>query len=213
MDGANDSRQRGSEDLWLDAAYGVLTTAGVEAVKVMPLAKMLGLTRTSFYWHFKDRDALLEAMVQRWERRNTGTLVARCEAFAASVSEAMLNVFDCWLNPALFDSRLDLAIRNWARTDPALQARLDRADAARSAAMAAMFRRFGFPEVQAQVRAQTVLYTQIGYISMQVREDAPVRVGRMPDWVEVFTDQRPSEDDFNRFLSRNRAVIDGRGRG
>ena len=65
----NTSRQRGSENLWLDAAYKALVEGGVEAVKVMPLAKTLGLTRTSFYWHFTDRDSLLEAVIQRWEEK------------------------------------------------------------------------------------------------------------------------------------------------
>ena len=59
MDGSTPARQRATEDVWLDAAYEVLTESGVEAVKIMPLAKRLGLTRTGFYWHFRDRDALL----------------------------------------------------------------------------------------------------------------------------------------------------------
>ena len=59
MEKTNTPRQRGSEDIWLDAAYDVLTESGVEAVKIMSLAEQLGLTRTGFYWHFKDREALL----------------------------------------------------------------------------------------------------------------------------------------------------------
>ena len=161
MDGSTPARQRATEDVWLDAAYEVLTESGVEAVKIMPLAKRLGLTRTGFYWHFRDRDALLEAMIRRWEDRNTGNLVARCEAYADSICEAMFNLFDCWLDEGLFDARLDLAIRNWARNDAALQARLDRADTRRIEAVAAMFRRFGVSAAQAEVRSLTVIYTQI----------------------------------------------------
>ncbi len=126
---------RASEDMWLEAALEVLCeSGGVEAVKVMPLAQRLGLTRTGFYWHFKDRDALLEAMITRWEDKNTGNLIARCAAYAETIGEALFNLFDCWLDADLFDARLDLAVRNWARNNPALQVRLDRADAARLAA-------------------------------------------------------------------------------
>lgn len=191
-----------SEAAWLDAAYDMLTENGVDAVKVMPLAKRLGVSRTGFYWHFKDRDALLDAMVQRWEDKNTGNLVARTEAYAETIAEAMFNLFDCWLDDTLFDAKLDLAIRNWARNDPALQTRLSEADQTRARAVQAMFERFGFTPAQAEARAMTVVYTQIGYISMQVFEDRESRIERMPDYVEVYTGQPVQGSDIKRFFSR-----------
>ncbi len=200
-------RQRGSEEAWLTAAYEVLTQSGIEAVKIMPLAKRLGLTRTGFYWHFKGRDALLEAMIKRWEEKNTGNLIARTEAYAESISEAMLNLFDCWLDKALFDARLDLAIRNWARNDANLQGRLDRADAKRRDAIVAMFRRHGYADDQAQVRSMTVIYTQIGYFSMRVMESQQQRIARVPDYIEVFAGTRPSPSEFRRFQARHRNAV------
>lgn len=196
-------RSRNTEDLWLAAAYDLLTDKGVEAVKVMPLAKRLGLARTGFYWHFRDRDALLEAMIKRWEDKNTGNLVARCEAYADSICEAVFNLFDCWLDADLFDAPLDLAIRNWARNDPALQTRLDAADSRRQAAVASMFTRFGYSPSDAEARAMTMLYTQIGYISMRITEDRATRLSRMPAYVAVYTSQTPSQPDIERFLSRH----------
>lgn len=196
-------RPRATEEVWLQAAYEVLTESGVEAVKIMPLAKRLGLTRTGFYWHFKDRDALLEAMIRHWEDKNTGNLVARCEAFAESICEAILNLFDCWLDDDLFDSRLDLAIRNWARNDPALQTRLDRADARRKKAMEGMFLRFGYDRADAEVRALTMIYTQIGYFSMNVAESRDYRSTRMPEYVEVFSGRSPSRAEVQRFRARH----------
>lgn len=192
-----------SEEIWLTAAYDELTEHGVEAVKIMPLAKKLGLSRTSFYWHFKDREALLEAMIRYWENKNTGNLVAQTEAYAANISEAVFNLFDCWLDSGLFDSRLDLAIRNWARNDAALQLRLNQADARRELAMAAMLERFGYSKDTALVRARTMIYTQIGYISMQIQQPEDRRLARMPDYIEVFTGQRPTQVDIDRFMSRH----------
>ena len=95
------AKQDSGEAAWLDAAHDLLTESGVEAIKVMTLAKRLGLTRTSFYWHFKDREELLDAMIVRWENTNTGNLVARCDAYAESIVEAMFNLFDCWLDERL----------------------------------------------------------------------------------------------------------------
>lgn len=204
MDTSTKVKTTGSEEVWLDAAYAALTESGVEAVKIMPLAKQLGLTRTGFYWYFKDRDALLEAMIRRWEDKNTGNLIARTEAYGESITEAMFNLFDCWLDDALFDAPLDLAIRNWARNDTGLQVRLDAADVKRMSAIAAMFIRFGYSRTQALVRSRTVMYTQVGYISMKVSEPWHQRLARMPDYVEVFTGQRPSQSEVTRFQARHR---------
>ncbi len=200
-----DSRQkpRGSQQLWLDAALDALTTRGVEAVKIMPLAQKLGLTRTGFYAHFRDREALLEALIAHWEQKNTGNLVARCEAYAESICEAVFNLFDCWIDPTLFDARLDLAIRNWARNAPALQARLDAADARRAAAIMAMFTRAGYAQADAKARAMTILYTQIGYISMQITEPKSIRIIHMPAYIQVFTGQSPTDSECSRFRARH----------
>jgi len=203
MEPQQSARLRGSEDVWLNAACALLTESGVEAVKVMPLAKRLGLSRTSFYWHFRDRDALLEALIRRWEDKNTGNLVARTEAPAENICAAVFNVFDCWLDDALFDAPLDLAIRNWARNDPDLQRRLDQADDVRRQALIEMFVRFGYDRRDAEVRTMTAIYVQIGYISMQVREDRLYRIRLMPDYAAVLTGETPSKADIAALMARH----------
>lgn len=206
MDGKPTEKQggwRGSEDLWLDAAYAILIKAGVDAVKVMPLAETLGLSRTSFYGHFDSREALLDALVARWKAKNTGNLVAQAEAYSESIAEAIFNLFDCWLNPDLFDARFDFAIRTWALADPPLREVLEAVDQERIDAIAAMFARHGFSEEQARVRAYTVYYTQIGYISMMVAEPVDLRIQRMPLYIEVFAGVVPTEAEVARFSARH----------
>ncbi|SNR50313.1 TetR/AcrR family transcriptional regulator [Puniceibacterium sediminis] len=199
---------RGSEDLWLEAAYQLLIEQGVEAVKVMPLAKRVGLSRTSFYGHFDSREALLAALIARWRAKNTGNMIARAEAFSETIAEAVLNLFDCWLRPDLFDSQLDFAIRNWALGDPDLRAVLEATDQERIAAIRAMFLRFGFAEADAQVRAFTVYYTQIGYVSMMVTESPEVRMPRMPFYVQTFTGTSASDSELARFASRHGMTLE-----
>lgn len=194
---------RGSETLWLDAAYAVLVEAGVDAVKVGPLAKRLSLSRTSFYGHFDTREALLEALVSRWEAKNTGNLVARCEAYAATITEAIFNLFDCWIDPNLFDARFDFAIRTWALGDLSLRKRLEKTDQQRIAAIATMFERHGFDAEVARVRAYTIYYTQIGYISMMVSEPVALRVRRMPLYIQTFTGDLPLNAEVARFAARH----------
>ena len=128
----------------------------------------------------------------------------QCEAFAENICEAVFHLFDCWLDDNLFDSRLDLAIRNWARNDPALQQRLDQADQRRKTAMQEMFVRFGYEPNEAEVRALTMIYTQIGYISLGVSEPPDQRFARMPDYVEVFTGHKPTRADIQRFRARHK---------
>ena len=80
---------RGSPDVWLDAAYEALVSGGVDAVKIMPLAQALRLSRSSFYWFFKDRKALLSGLLDRWEASTTRPLVAATRDYAATETEAM----------------------------------------------------------------------------------------------------------------------------
>ncbi len=196
---------RGTPELWLDAAYDLLVEGGVEAVKVMPLAAKLGLSRTSFYWHFADREALLAGLIARWQSQNTANLIARTQAPAATIAEAMLNVNDCWITPALFDSRMEFAIRTWALTDPVLAEVLRDADSVRIQALTAMFERFSYPEHEARVRAQTVYLTQVGYISMRTEESLEFRLHNIPDYVLIFTGKAPTAAELAAFRARNQA--------
>ena len=202
----NDTGWRGSREGWLEAAYGALLESGVEAVKIQPLAKKLKLSRTSFYWFFEDREQLLAALIALWRNKNTGNLVKQSEAYAESIAEAMLNVFDCWLDKALFDSQFEFAIRSWAIQSPEILAEVNAADQFRIEAMTRMFARFGFNDASADVRARTMYLTQIGYISMQTTEDLATRLGRISEYVEIFTGEIPRQKELNRFFARHGQV-------
>lgn len=199
----NETGWRGSPEAWLQAAYDVLIDAGVEGVRILPLAKRLGLSRTSFYWFFQDREELLTALVTRWKEKNTGGIVRRSEAYADSVAEAMLNVFDCWLDAELFDSQLEFAIRSWALQSPEVLTEVQRADQVRIEALTRMFLRFGFDAAPADVRARTIYLVQIGYITMQTKEDLAQRMERIPSYVEIFTVQAPQPREIARFAARH----------
>ena len=193
---------RGSRNVWIEAAYAALLDGGIDAVKVLPLAEGLGLSRTSFYGHFTDREDLLKALVELWENRNTSSLISQTEAYAETITEAMFNLFDCWLDPERFDAKLEFAVRNWAHTDTELARKLADADARRLTALKAMFLRFGYADDLADARANTIYLTQVGYIAMKTEEPAAARIKRMAAYAETFTGERASEADLARFLSR-----------
>jgi AcrR family transcriptional regulator len=205
MDGASNSEAgaRGSAQAWLDAAYDILVESGVDAIRIVPLAKRLKLSRTSFYWFFKDREALLAALLERWRAKNTQNLVMQCEAYAESITEAIFNVFDCWLDAGLFDSGLEFAVRSWAQQSPRVAAAIRGADATRIDALTDMFIRFKFDAHAANVRARTIYLTQIGYISMKTKEDIATRMSRIPDYVQIFTGRAAQTREIERFQSRH----------
>jgi len=189
---------------WIDAAYELLVNAGVGAVKIVPLARKLKTSRTSFYWLFKDREEILAALLARWESQNTRAVIDQSERYAASIVEATLNVFDCWFDPAVFDSEFEYAVRSWSLQDPGVVERVQRADSERLAAIQAMFSRFGYPALEADTRARTVYLLQIGYISMHVRESKDTRIGRVAEYVRIFTGRTCTESDLARFAARHR---------
>ena len=197
---------RGTREVWIQAAYLALLDSGIDAVKVMPLAERLGLSRTSFYGHFSDRSDLLNALITLWQAKNTGNLIKRTEAYAETITEAILNIFDLWLSPDLFDSRLEFAVRNWAHTDAELARKLEEADQIRVEAFQSMFERFGYDSHYANIRANTVYQTQIGYISMikdGPQEPLEPRLQRMPVYAEIFSGQKVTEAEAARFFSRH----------
>ncbi len=201
-DPKTDTGWRGSREGWLEAAYATLIREGVDAVKIMTLAERLNLSRTSFYWFFKDRGALLAALARMWETRTTAPLVAATEAYAETGTEAMLNVIACFLDTDTFDARLEFALRGWGLKDPAILAQIADADARRLTALTAMLARWGHDEADADVRARTIYLVQIGYISMQVEETLETRLTRIPHYVEIFTGHPPAPREIARFRGR-----------
>lgn len=199
----NDAGWKGSRELWLGAAYESLIQSGVDAVRIQLLGKKVNLSRTSFYWFFKDREMLLSALVELWRERNTGNLIQQAGAYSESIAEASLNVFDCWLDQKLFDSQFEFAIRSWALQSADVAAEIASADQARIAALARMFTSHGFDAVAADVRARTIYLTQIGYISMKTREDLATRMRRIPHYVEIFTGAIPMPHELSRFYARH----------
>ncbi len=194
---------RGSPDIWIDIAYDTLISRGVEAVRIQPLAKQLHLSRTSFYWFFKDRDALLEALIQRWREKNTGNLIQQTHEYAETITEGVLNLFDCWLDKHLFDDAFEFAMRNWALQCDQVKQDIEEADQRRLAAIRQMFERHGFSQCEADIRARTIYLTQIGYVSMRTHESLEVRMARIPEYIKVFTGSSASDSQLNRFYHRH----------
>ncbi len=198
-----DSGWRGSREVWLEAAHELLVHSGIEAVTIQSLSKRLKIARTSFYWHFEDRQSLVTALADRWASRTSDGMIAACKAFAETEAEAMLNVIGCFLGGKAFDSGLEFAIRAWAQSDPQIMDRVHREDLARLEALVQMFNRWGHFGVDAETRARTVYLTQIGYISMRISEPIALRMKRIPSYVQIYTGIAPTPREIARFHAQH----------
>ncbi len=198
-----ESGWRGSPEVWLEAAYEALLESGVDSVRILPLARRLSLSRTSFYWFFKDREEILAALLTRWREKNTGNLVKQSEAYAESIAEAVMNIMDCWFDSSLFDSQFEFAVRSWGLQSADVMQEVHDADQTRLLAITKMFQRYDFDDVSADVRARTFYLTQIGYITMQSKEGIEVRMKRISAYVETFTGHAPRQQELERFFARH----------
>jgi AcrR family transcriptional regulator len=184
---------------WLDLALTVLALEGVDHVTVLNLSERLGVSRSSFYWYFKNRDELLGALLDRWDELNTRSIVAQAEAPATTVNEAVCNVFRCWINPTIFSPRLDFAVREWARRSAHVRKALDRSDRVRTEAIKALFVRFGYEDEDAFVRARVLYYMQIGYYALELREPIETRLNLTPHYLKAFTGVDPDPAEIDAF--------------
>ncbi|MEL6450309.1 MAG: TetR/AcrR family transcriptional regulator [Pseudomonadota bacterium] len=191
---------------WLNAAMSVLKAGGVEAVKVADLAGQLQVSRSSFYWYFKNRTDLLDALLQHWQDTNTAAMVAQANAPAATITQACCNIFRCNINTALFDNRLDFAVRDWARRSDRVNAVLRAGDTARLQALTAMFARFDYPPLEATARARVIYYMQLGYDDANLGETLDERLAMVPGYLVAFTGRAGSADEIAAFAAYARRV-------
>ncbi|MBD3664120.1 TetR/AcrR family transcriptional regulator [Sulfitobacter sp. TSTF-M16] len=179
----------------------LLVSEGVGEVKVLSISERLGVSRSSFYWYFKSRQDLLDALLKRWEQTNTGQLVRHAEMPAATITEAVCNTARCWVDTALFNHKLDFAIREWARRDGAVRRVIDQTDATRVDAFTAMFERFGYGSDEAEVRARVMYFMQVGYYALELSEPLAERMKRVRNYVLSFTGQEAKDAEVNALIA------------
>ena len=186
---------------WLTVALDLLVSEGVGEVKVLSISERLGVSRSSFYWYFKSRKDLLDALLEHWQQTNTAQLVRHAKMPAATVTEAVCNIFRCWVDADLFNHKLDFAIREWARRDGAVRRIIDQTDAMRVTSFTAMFTRFDFPDDEAEVRARVMYFMQVGYYALELSEPLEERIKRTRNYVLSFTGRDPAQAEIDALLA------------
>jgi AcrR family transcriptional regulator len=143
---------------WLDLGLKTLAKSGFTALKADPLAKAMGVSRGSFYWHFADIGAFHAAILKHWRDVAAEQIIAGIEAAKGEDPVAVLL-------RTTFVARLavEKAIRSWAAHDPAARAALQAIDRRRLDYVESLLRRAGLPDTVARARAQILYWTFLGF--------------------------------------------------
>jgi AcrR family transcriptional regulator len=144
---------------WLDRGLKVLAESGYTALKAEPLAKAMGVSRGSFYWHFADIGAFHAAILAHWREVAAEQIIADVEA--ASQSESPLP----HLLRRVFGERLSLerAVRTWAALDPLAKRAVQAIDRRRLSYVEHLLRTAGLSPAVARARARILYWTFLGF--------------------------------------------------
>lgn len=143
---------------WIDKGLKVLAESGVEAVRVEPLAKLMNVTKGSFYWHFKNREELLQAILEEWVNRDTDATIEQVEDKDANANAKLLYLLEI---AAQDDGKLENAIRAWATNDSKAAIVLAQVDRRRLNYIRDLFLQVGFTPFEAMVRTRMLYYTLV----------------------------------------------------
>lgn len=159
-----------SRESWALAALQALSKHGVDAVAVEPVARQLGVTKGSFYWHFKNRAQLLDAALELWEQRGTSDVIAALNE-VESPTERLRQLFQR-VSTAGKAAPAHAALAS--SSEPAVKRTLQRVATARLGFLARCYEDLGMTPANARRRALLAYATYLG--TMQIARDAPAEL-------------------------------------
>jgi AcrR family transcriptional regulator len=146
---------------WIEEGLRALAAGGPDAVRVEALARALGVTKGGFYGHFADRNALLEEMLDTWERRSTQEVIERVERQGGDVRTRLRRAGALTFSRELLP--IDLAIRDWSRRDQAVAERLRRVDNRRMDYLRLLFGALSADQDEVEARSMLAFSLAIGH--------------------------------------------------
>ena len=165
--------KRLSREDWLAAALEVLYGEGVGKVSIVRIARDLGVTSGSFYWHFKDRNELLRSLLDFWVRSQTEAIFEKVEQFQGTPSERLFKLMEILTLGE--QGRYEVAIRAWAGFDDMAAEVVRGTDKRRIEWLRSIFHELGFRGSEAEMRARLFVYYQLAEPSILWRESKSKR--------------------------------------
>jgi AcrR family transcriptional regulator len=150
---------RTPREAWIQAALRAVAGGGPDAVRVEALAASLGVSKGGFYWHFKDRQALLAEMLASWEKTWTEDVIVDVEASSEDPREKLRRLFELAKSG---DFAVELALRDWSRRDREVKSLLRRVDNRRMDYLRSLFAAFCAREEEVEARSMLTFSLFIG---------------------------------------------------
>jgi len=160
---------------WVEAGLAELARGGIDAVRVEVLAARLGVTKGGFYRRFRDRRALLDQLLETWVRGREAAIEQQTELGKNGAGERLKSLIRLYSERvSAHGIAIELAIRQWARSDPTAAAAAAKVDAARLKRVARLYRQLGLDARQAEARA-VLFYAFIFGQSLMFLDEPPRR--------------------------------------
>jgi AcrR family transcriptional regulator len=168
------TEENASQD-WVAVGLAELARSGIDGVRIEVLAERLGVTKGGFYRRFRDRRALLNAILETWRDGRVAAIERHADAGGVTSVEKLQSIIKLYSERANAQGMaIELAIRQWARTDPATAAAAEKVDAARLRVAGALYRDLGLSLPDADARA-VLLYTFLFGQSLLFLDTTPRR--------------------------------------
>jgi AcrR family transcriptional regulator len=173
---------------WVKAATQILIRSSIENVRVEPLAKELGVTKGSFYYHFRDREALLNAILDGWAERATVGVIERLDGTEPDPTVRLQAVLDLprRSKSAAQHGEIEVAIRAWARRAPLARKAVDRVDQLRLDYFQKLFGELGMDAATSRARSY-LAYAYVQFAAQVKFDSEPQRDAVLEDTMRVLT--------------------------
>lgn len=176
---------------WILAARKALIKGGIGAVRIVPLAAALKVTRGGFYWHFKGRQDLLDALLDDWVRTNTAGFEDVLKEPGRNGRTEFRTIVDVWVNEKGYSPAWDAAVRNWAGLSRKVAAVVKRVDQHRIDIVHQIFLDVGFRDPEALVRARITYFHQVGYYALGLEETRERRLELISVYIDSLIGKPP----------------------
>ncbi len=185
MDAVNPEHHRLSRDEWLARALEVISRKPHGKLRIHELVKDLGVTRGSFYWHFKDREDFVRSLAVYWDRWSTDQVIHAVERAGGDPINRLRTLMDFVFRNGI--GRYDVAVRAWAFQEPAVADAVRRSDRNRLVFVRSLFQEMGFTGDKLETRARAF----VGYMNLDHTSFAPEgdeeRMRLLVERLEFFT--------------------------
>jgi AcrR family transcriptional regulator len=181
---ADRKTQLGKDD-WIRVAKTILIKQGIAEVKIEKIAAKLKVTIGSFYWHFKGRAELHDAIIADWLATNTKPLEEAVAHAGDDPRHQYLAFFGVWVLERNFDPAYDNAVRVWSHSSQHVALIVTKVESERIKILHGIMKRFGYANDEAMMRARVTYYHQVGYYALDIHEPTQARIALAPDYAKI----------------------------